>query len=114
MQYFLTGFTHEAGFRIFAFEGIGDERVRTAYTVRADLALVRKYGIRIQELPLLCRKILEQHNESDTPHAFTYTETEMCLRAADTRAAEATAQQRKKTPRRPSSENVGTAWRGPQ
>jgi hypothetical protein len=112
MQYILTGFTHEVGFRVFAFEGIREDRVRMAYVVRADLALTRKYGIRMQELPLLCRKVLEQHDGTDTQRTFVYTEDAMCLRAT-TSAAEAAAQKRK-PPRRPISENVGAAWRGPQ
>jgi len=112
MQYILTGFTHDVGSRVFAFECIGEDRIRTAYSVRADLALTRKYGIRVQELPLLCRNILEQRDGNDAQRAFTYTEAAMCLRAT-IRAAEA-AEQKKKTPRRPPSENVGTAWRGPR
>src|SRR5579864_3250896 len=81
MQYILTGFTHDVGFRVFAFEGIGEDRMRTIFSVRADLALVKKYGIRMQELPLLCRAILEQRDGTDTTRAFTYTEDAMCLRA---------------------------------
>jgi len=112
MQYILTGFTHDAGSRVFAFESIGEDRIRTAYSVRADLALAGKYGIRVQELPLLCRNILEQRDGNDAQRTFTYTEAAMCLRAS-IRAAEA-AEQKKKTPRRPPSENVGIAWRGPR
>jgi DNA-directed RNA polymerase specialized sigma24 family protein len=40
MQYILTRFTHDMGFRVFEFEGIGDDRVRTldvAITVDALL-----------------------------------------------------------------------------
>lgn len=111
MQYILTGFTHDLGFRVFAFECIGEDRVRIAFSVRADLALARKYGIRTQELPLLCRSILEQRDGSDTDRIFTYTEAAMSLRA-DLCAVEAAAQKRK-PPRRPPSENVGAAWRGP-
>lgn len=112
MQYILTGFTHDLGSRVFAFECVGEDRTRTAYSVRADLALTRKYGIRVQELPLLCRNILEQRDGNDAQRTFTYTEAAMCIRAS-IRAAEA-AEQKKKTPRRPPSENVGTAWRGPR
>jgi hypothetical protein len=112
MQYILTGFTHDLGSRVFAFESIGEDRIRTAYSVRADLALTRKYGIRMQELPLLCRNVLEQRDGDDAQRTFTYTEAAMCLRA-NIRAAEA-AEQKKKTPRRPPSENVGNAWRGPR
>ncbi len=111
MQYILTGFTHEMGFRVFAFEGIGEDRARTEFSVRADLALIRKYGIRMQELPLLCRAILEQRNGS-TERTFTYTEADMGIRA-DVCAATAAAQKRR-PPRKPASENVGAAWRGPQ
>ena len=112
MQYILTGFSHDVGFRVFAFECIGDDRVRRAYSVRADLTLIRKYGIRMQELPLLCRGILEQREGNDTQRAFTYTEAAMSLRA-NVCAAEAAANKRK-PPRRPPSENAGAAWRGPQ
>ena len=63
MQYILTGFTHDMGFRVFAFEGVGEDRVRTEYRVKADLALIRRYGIRVQELPLLCRAVLERHSD---------------------------------------------------
>ena len=112
MQYIITGFTHDMGFRVFAFEGVGEDRVRTQYRVKADLALIRKYGIRMQELPLLCRRILEGRDAGDVQHTFTYAEADMCLRA-DACAAQAAAQ-KKKTPRRPLSENMGAAWRSPQ
>ncbi len=112
MQYILTGFTHEVGFRVFAFECVGEDRLRTAFSVRADLALTRKYGIRVQELPLLCRSILEQREANDTERTFTFTEAAMRVRAS-VLAAEA-AEQKRKPPRRPPSENVGAAWRGPR
>lgn len=110
MQYILTGFTHDVGFRVFAFHVLGENRVRTAYTVRADLALVRKYGIRVQELPLLCREVLEQSDGNGTQRTFTYTEAAMCLRA-NTHAAES-AEAKRKLPRKPTVANPGAAWRG--
>ena len=112
MQFVITGFTNEMGFRVFAFEGVGPDRVRTAYKVKADLALIRKYGIRIQELPLLCRAILEQRFGVDEQRTFIYTEADMCVRA-DVCAAQA-AEAKRKTPRKPRTENVGNAWRGMQ
>lgn len=95
MQYILVGFTHDVGFRVFAFEGIAEHRVRAVYSVRADLALVRKYGIRVQELPLLCRTILEQREVSDAQRMFTFTEAAMSRRA-EARAAEAALHIKKK------------------
>jgi hypothetical protein len=111
MQYILTGFSHDMGFRVFEFECIGEDRVRTGFKVRADLALIAKYGIRVQELPLLCRGILERRDEGGEQLTLTYTESDMRLHA-DVCAAQAAVAQKRKVPRRPPSDNVGTAWRG--
>src|ERR1700674_5358916 len=81
MQFILTGFTQDTGFRVFAFERVGEDR--TKYTVRADLALVLRYGIRLQELPLLCRSLLERRDNGEETSALTFTEDEMCLYAKD-------------------------------
>ena len=81
MQYVLTGFKQDLGFRVFGFEKIGQHFERTAYTVRADLALTRKYAIRMQELPLLCRLLLERCDQSDGNRSFTLTEEEMSIHA---------------------------------
>ena len=113
MQYILTGFTHDLGYRVFAFEGVGTDRLRTNYRVRTDLALTRKYGIRVQELPLLCRAILERRNEEEGQDSFTYTEADMRV-YADAAAIRTAAAQKRKPPRKPPSENLGAAWRGPQ
>ena len=111
MRYILTGFTHDSEFRIFAFEYIGEDRARTEYTVKANLVLIRKYGIRVQELPLLCRGILERRIAGEEQRTFTYTEADMSSFCADARAAKDAAAQKKKTPRRPPNDNTGTAWR---
>jgi hypothetical protein len=112
MQYILTGFTHDSGFRVFAFEYVGKDRVRTKFQVRADLSLIARYGIRVQELPLLCQGILERRNEDEEKRTFTYTEADMRVNAEC--AAQAAAAKTRKVPRRPPSENVGAAWRGTQ
>jgi hypothetical protein len=112
MQYILTGFDHDIGFRVFAFQTLID-KVRTEYRVRADLGLIRKYGIRMQELPLLCLGVLERRDEAAAERAFTYTEADMSTYADDC-AMRAAAPKPRKTSRKPVSENVGAAWRGPQ
>jgi hypothetical protein len=114
MQFILTGFTQDREFRVFAFEGISADRVRTPFTVRADLALSRIYGIRLQELPLMCRGILEHREEGEEQSALTFTEDAMRLHASNCVAARALAAQKKKAPRRPANENNGAAWRSPQ
>ena len=113
MQFVLTTFTQDMGFRVFAFEGIDADRVRTTFTVRVDLALIRTYGIRMQELPLLCRSLLERRDAASGVHALTFTEEEMGIYSKDCATARAAAAQKRKPPRRPPSENTGSAWRVP-
>jgi hypothetical protein len=112
MQFVLTGFSHDMGFRVFAFEGIGEDRVRTKCTVKADLALVRKYGIQIQELPLLCRGLLDKREQGGELRPLTFTEEEIRACAQDRAAARARAASKRKIPHRPPSEKLGAAWRG--
>jgi hypothetical protein len=113
MQFILTGFTQEMGFRVFAFEAVKGDRSRARYTVRADLGLIRKYGIRMQELPLLCRGVLDKCGEGEEQRALIFSEDDMQLRARDCELARELAKT-KRAPRRPPSPNVGAAWRGPQ
>ena len=114
MQYILTGFSHETGYRVFVFESV-DDRVRTTYRVKADLALARKHGIAVQELPLLCRALLETRAKGETQRAYTYGEADMC-KYQDLRAARAAELQNRKRPlpRRPPAQRPGQSWRGPQ
>jgi hypothetical protein len=83
-------------------------------TVKADLGLSRRYGIQMQELPLLCRNLLERSDNEAETHTFTFSENDMCLHAKDRASAKEAAAQRRKSPRRTPSENVGAAWRGHQ
>jgi hypothetical protein len=114
MQFILTGFTQDLAFRVFAFERLGSDRVRTKMTVKADLAMTRRYGIQMQELPLLCRNLLERSDSGAETHALTFSEDDMCLHAKHRASAKEAAAQRRKPPRRTPSENVGAAWRGHQ
>ena len=113
MQFILTGFTQDMGFRVFAFEGIKPDRTREQYTVRADLGLIRKYGIQVQELPLLCRGLLDKCGENEEKRALIFSEDDMQVRARDCALARETAAMRKPS-RRPTGANVGAAWRVPQ
>ena len=100
MTYILTGFTQHLGFRVFSYEGIGADKVRVRFTVRADIAVIRNYGIRIQELPLMCLAILERRDENDPEHALIFTEDEMALHSKDCLAARDAAALKRKAPRR--------------
>src|SRR5579863_9860142 len=109
-QYILTGFTQTAGIRIYAFEARVDGQ-RIYNTVQVDLALIQGYGIRIQELPLLCREILEQRLEPEQIHAFVFTELHMRGHAEKLAMAREAAEQRKKQPRHLTTPNTGASWR---
>jgi len=113
MQFILTGFTQELGFRVFAFERLGEDRVRTRCTVRADLVLVRRYGIRLQELPLMCRGLLERGDDIEETPTLIFSEEQMRACADERAAAKEGAAHKRKAPRRPVGENPGAAWRGP-
>ena len=108
MQFILTGFTQDAGSRVFAYEGVGEDRIRIRFTVRADLALSRKYGIRLQELPLMCLGILERSSETDEAggrpspeqRSLTFTEGAMILYADEIVAARDAAALKRSSNRR--------------
>jgi hypothetical protein len=110
MTFILTGFTEETGSRVFAFERVGANGTRLAYTVRANLGLTRTYGIALQELPLLCRGMLDRLPEGAETRTLTFTEEGMRVHA-DNRAAERNAARQRKAPRRPPAENAATGWR---
>ena len=107
MHFILTGFTQDTGFRVFSFEGIAGDRTRTAFTVRTDLALIRRYGIRVQELPLLCRGLLERRDDGVQERTMTFTEEGMRLHA-DSCAAQRDGARKKKSAYRPPT-NTGSA-----
>ena len=109
-QFTLKGFTQVLGRRVFEFEGVTADRTRSLFTVSADLALSRRYAIRLQELPLLCRSFLERCYEGEEQQEFAYTEEEMRLYADGVTAREEAAKLRR-SPRRPASQQVGAAWR---
>jgi hypothetical protein len=105
MEFVLTGFTPDTGFRVFAFDGIAADRTRTPFSVRADLALIREHGIMIQDLPLLCRELLDRRDLAGTERNVTFTEAEMRavagVRDADREAALRRKALRRIPPRRP-------------
>jgi hypothetical protein len=112
-QFVLRGFRQIVDFRVFTFERIAADHSRSLFTVRADLALARRHRIPLQELPLLCRAVLEQIHEGGDQRAFVFTEADMRL-YADGVAERAEAARQRKPPRRTPTENVGAAWRNPQ
>lgn len=95
MNYVLTGFRQDEGFRVFEFEGVRANQPRETYTVKADLKLIRQFGIRMQELPLLCRGLLDQIGETAKEHTIVFTAEKMQQHAQHCAAAIADAQARR-------------------
>ena len=100
MQFIMMGFDQAAGVRLYAFQGIADG-ARTDFTVRVELALIPRYGIRIQELPLLCRELLERREEGEERRTLTFTEKEMRGHADRCATVREAAAQKRKTRRAP-------------
>ena len=103
MQFVLSGFTEHLGFRVFAFEGVAAGHERNKFTVRAELVLTRRYGIRLQELPLLCRGLLDEREEGAEIQSLTFTEDQMRIWANERAATRKASTKKKKTPPKPAA-----------
>jgi len=66
--------------RRFVFERSGAPGVREKFTVEADTVMARRYRIAMQELPLLCRRLLDAP-DADGSRALVFTEAHMSTHA---------------------------------
>jgi hypothetical protein len=108
MEFVLTGFSQEINVRRYTFDAIGADRSRKQVSVGADLGLIRQYKIPLQELPLLCRRLLEGNLDAKT---LMFTEKDMVGYANDRAAAQEVADQKRRAHRMAASAKVGQAWR---
>lgn len=95
-DFVLSGFHQEDGIRYYIFQrpdGGGDS---IEFTVDADVTLLRKYGIVLQELPLLCRHLLEKQEAGSLARTVTFSEDLMKEQADQRAAVKQAAQQKKK------------------
>jgi hypothetical protein len=111
MQFMLKGFTQDSVCRVFEFDCIGPSQPRTQFTVCADLNLARRHGIRVQELPLLCRSVLESREAPDEARAFIFTEQKMIAYVKECTVAKELAAQKKKSPGKTMDEKIVAGWR---
>ncbi|HYK59284.1 MAG TPA: hypothetical protein VEV85_07620 [Bryobacteraceae bacterium] len=95
MVFALMGTTTEGGLRRFTFELAGSGPPRTTVVVVADMALVRKYEIPLQELPLLCLRLLESRT-ADAEGPAVFPEQEMIEYADRRRASKELAEQKRR------------------
>ncbi len=112
MQFILAGFKQDAGSRVFTFEHVGTDKVRTEFMIRADLALAQKHGIRLQDLPLLCRGLLERGGEEEKNRPTVFTEEEMRVHARHCAEIHDAAMQKKaaRRPIPPSNTDAAHSW----
>ena len=109
MTFVLEGVQTFNNIRRYYFDAIGEDRSRQHVTVSADLDLIRRYGIPLQELPLLCRRLLEGRTKIETT---TFTEMDMAQCASERAAAENALMEKRQSRRPPAPSRDGQAWRG--
>jgi hypothetical protein len=107
-NFFFIGFTQNSGDRTFAFEEVCADRSRRRFEVLAATRLAASYGIRIQDLPLLCRNMLERLEETDTRRSLQFAESEM-KQIAEANRLRAAASGSSRRPVAPA--NPGGGWR---
>lgn len=115
MRFTYMGFTHETtGVRRYDFEGVVSPGIRKGFLVTADVALLTKHHIQIQDAPMMCMRLLQGSAETEPQmDLLVLTEADMVSHAL-ARAAEKEEAAKKKSRRtfRPANAMTpGMAWR---
>jgi hypothetical protein len=113
MKFLYMGFSHETtGVRLYSFEGVASPDSRKGFLVTADIALLTKHCVHIQDVPMMCLRLLESSAETEPQlESLVLTESDM-LTHMRAKAAEKTAKKKSKRPFRPASAVALTmAWR---
>jgi hypothetical protein len=105
MEYVLTGVGHSGNIRLYAFAEVEHDVRRSGLSVAVDIDAVRKHGIPLQELPLLCRLFLEDQREAGSDRSVTYGEAEM-IKYATRRADASRAAEQRKAHRKSAANNM--------
>jgi len=106
MKLAYMGFRHETtGVRLYSFEEVASEGTRKDFLVTADVALLTKHHVRIQEVPMMCLRLLENSAEAEPQLQFlVLTEADMLAHVrAKAAEAEKAASKRTKRPFRPAN-----------
>ena len=110
-EFVLSRFHQEDGIRYYIFQRPDDDGASIEFTVDADVTLLRKYGIVLQELPLLCRHLLEKQDAGSPSRAVTFSEDLMKEQADHRAAVKQAAQLKKKVYHRRSPDQLGQNFR---
>jgi len=112
MEFTLVGFSQNSNIRRFAFKGVAADRTRRMFVVGADLTLISKHSIPLQELPLLCRQLLEGRGDDLSDARLVFAAENMIEYVTRRLEARRKADEKRKPYRRPGgSAVVGQAWR---
>lgn len=115
MSFVFRGFQQTNGQRTYTYDGVAADRSRSEFTVLVELAMLRRHKISLQELPLLCRAVLD--SEAALPceqRSYAFGEVQMSVQDAHVAAkAEAAQKRRKAAPKRPPAHNPEHVWSQP-
>lgn len=115
MQFVYMGFRHEtSGVRLYSFEGVAAEGVRKAFQVTADMNLLAKHHVRIQEAPMMCLRLLESAAAGqEQPDSLVLTETAIIAHVlAQTAERERAAAKKTRRPFKPAGQTaLATGWK---
>jgi len=106
MIFAFTGFSQQGADRVFSFELLPRSPECSTFEVRADIAVARRYKISLQQLPILCRGVLENQPETARSHTATYSAADMLVYANARNAAEANRKARRPSPSRRTAAGV--------
>ena len=107
MEALLVGFRENANIRAFVFNCVQPNHSKTQVVVSADVSLARRYKIALQELPLICKRLLESTPGDNVEAAITLTEERMSRILSE--RLDAAAKKPTKTSR--PAPQAGRAWR---
>lgn len=107
MKFLYMGFAHKTtGIREYIFQGLVAGGVRKGLLVTTDVALLTKHHIQIQEVPMMCLRLLESTGETDPQLDLILTETDMLAHIRAKELAKEQAALSKKTRRSVDPENL--------
>jgi hypothetical protein len=81
-QFKLLGFSQHGDIRHFLFQR-DESGDRTVCTVHADLALARKFRLAVQDLPLLCTRLLQTEADAQPIKSLSLSEAQMQIHCAE-------------------------------
>jgi hypothetical protein len=118
MKLLYTGFAHKTtGIREYMFQGLIADGTRKGFLVTTDFALLTKHHIQIQEVPMMCLRLLETSTEAQPQLVlFILTEADMLshIRAKAALKEQASSKRMKRSATAETPEDLAVAQALPQ